>query len=359
MEPEAGSKAISPSLARRRRMQLRAGQKALNQATLLDQGAKEALVDGSSKRKRVTQDIRNDETKKARKEGKNAKAKESLNDRKFVLSKNHLASIRGVKKMSRYDPGIPMTKEELTLWRKEARRVRNRESASASRQKTRQRIEELEDEVGSLRSKYSAALRRIEELEAAACTSDSFGGSSGHCELNDSSCSQEVRLVSPPLSPRHGCDDISDEELSCSPQRENEASKINHQHINQIHRQEAVKIFPGVDGSCTSFSACPASTEQQMVPDLHESHYADWNLPIDPIYEFRNLPTSHNPSKESQIDAPAADYAPNDGQNNIDAAIMRKEDDCFEDETELRDLFLYSFQDDLEQHLCYLEGATM
>jgi hypothetical protein len=76
-------------------------------------------------------------------------------------------SIRGIKKHARYDPGVPMTKEELVAWRKEARRVRNRESAAASRKRTRDRIQELEGEVAAIKSKYSAALQRIVELEAA------------------------------------------------------------------------------------------------------------------------------------------------------------------------------------------------
>jgi len=72
---------------------------------------------------------------------------------------------RRVNKYNRYEPGVPMTKEELKNWRKEARRVRNRESAAASRLKTRGRIEELELEVDGLRTKYQAALDRIDELE--------------------------------------------------------------------------------------------------------------------------------------------------------------------------------------------------
>lgn len=81
--------------------------------------------------------------------------------------RNQRPSIRGIKKQSRYVPGVPMTKEELSAWRKEARRVRNRESAAASRKRTRDRIEELEGQVKILESKYSAALKTIVELEAA------------------------------------------------------------------------------------------------------------------------------------------------------------------------------------------------
>ncbi|GAX26498.1 hypothetical protein FisN_23Lh023 [Fistulifera solaris] len=74
-------------------------------------------------------------------------------------------SIRGYKKHARYVPEVPMTKAELSAWRKEARRVRNRESAAASRQKTRSRIEELEGQVDKLQEKYLQALQRIADLE--------------------------------------------------------------------------------------------------------------------------------------------------------------------------------------------------
>lgn len=80
--------------------------------------------------------------------------------------------ITGIKRQARYDPGVAMTRDELTEWRKEARRVRNRESAAESRQRTRARIELLEGQLGSLEAKYAAALKRIVELEAAAAVSN-------------------------------------------------------------------------------------------------------------------------------------------------------------------------------------------
>jgi len=58
-----------------------------------------------------------------------------------------------------------MTKEEASAWRKEERRKRNRESAAASRQKTRDRISELEDEVTLWKSKFDEAAQRIANLE--------------------------------------------------------------------------------------------------------------------------------------------------------------------------------------------------
>ena len=65
----------------------------------------------------------------------------------------------------RYDPEVPMDKEQLAAWRREARRVRNRESAAASRQRIRNRINELEDEVGQWKSKYSQAMERLAALQ--------------------------------------------------------------------------------------------------------------------------------------------------------------------------------------------------
>ena len=68
-------------------------------------------------------------------------------------------------KQIRYDPATPMTKEALAAWRKEARRVRNRQSAAASRQKIRNRIEELEEEVNGWKDRYEGVLERLKNLE--------------------------------------------------------------------------------------------------------------------------------------------------------------------------------------------------
>jgi hypothetical protein len=73
----------------------------------------------------------------------------------------------------RYDPDVPMNKEQLAAWRREARRVRNRESAAASRQRIRNRIQELEEEVGQWKQKYSHAIQRLEALEATIAASNS------------------------------------------------------------------------------------------------------------------------------------------------------------------------------------------
>jgi chromosome segregation ATPase len=70
----------------------------------------------------------------------------------------------------RYDPDVPMSKDQLAAWRREARRVRNRESAAASRQRIRNRISELEDEVGDWKTKYAQAMQRLESLQQAVAT---------------------------------------------------------------------------------------------------------------------------------------------------------------------------------------------
>lgn len=67
----------------------------------------------------------------------------------------------------RYEPKIPMSKDEASAWRREQRRVRNRESAAASRAKIRGRIGELENEVNEWKMKYKDSMARILDLESA------------------------------------------------------------------------------------------------------------------------------------------------------------------------------------------------
>lgn len=69
------------------------------------------------------------------------------------------------KYQNRYEPEVPMSKEEEAEWRKEARRQRNRESAANSRNKVRNLIEELENEVEDWKAKYASLMDRIAVLE--------------------------------------------------------------------------------------------------------------------------------------------------------------------------------------------------
>mmetsp|Transcript_16248 Transcript_16248/g.21804 ORF Transcript_16248/g.21804 Transcript_16248/m.21804 type:complete len:117 (+) Transcript_16248:175-525(+) len=74
----------------------------------------------------------------------------------------------GVNKHQRkYEPDIPMSKEEASSWRREQRRKRNRESAAASRQRQRDRITELEAEVEEWKAKFAAVMEKLRTLEEA------------------------------------------------------------------------------------------------------------------------------------------------------------------------------------------------
>lgn len=85
----------------------------------------------------------------------------------FEQSSISSMSARKCKKQARYDPEEPtgMTRSQVSEWRREARRVRNRESAAASRQKTSHKIDQLENEVSILQEKYSAALQFLLQVE--------------------------------------------------------------------------------------------------------------------------------------------------------------------------------------------------
>eukprot|EP00579_Thalassiosira_antarctica_P013051 CAMPEP_0201945626 /NCGR_PEP_ID=MMETSP0903-20130614/54000_1 /ASSEMBLY_ACC=CAM_ASM_000552 /TAXON_ID=420261 /ORGANISM="Thalassiosira antarctica, Strain CCMP982" /LENGTH=359 /DNA_ID=CAMNT_0048488697 /DNA_START=47 /DNA_END=1126 /DNA_ORIENTATION=- len=65
----------------------------------------------------------------------------------------------------KYDPSVPMTKEETSAWRREQRRKRNRESAAACRKRQRDRISELEDEVSGWKAKFDDALRQFKGVD--------------------------------------------------------------------------------------------------------------------------------------------------------------------------------------------------
>eukprot|EP00557_Chaetoceros_sp_GSL56_P014714 CAMPEP_0176479364 /NCGR_PEP_ID=MMETSP0200_2-20121128/1700_1 /TAXON_ID=947934 /ORGANISM="Chaetoceros sp., Strain GSL56" /LENGTH=286 /DNA_ID=CAMNT_0017875403 /DNA_START=123 /DNA_END=983 /DNA_ORIENTATION=+ len=111
------------------------------------------------------------------------------------------------KYQNHYEPDIPMTKEQAAEWRKEARRKRNRESAAASRNKVRNRIAELEQEVQDWKDKYSTLLTRIESLEQVArlttATTTTTGGFSRDAMVSPPTLFSSNRqlCVSPCLSP--------------------------------------------------------------------------------------------------------------------------------------------------------------
>ena len=122
-------------------------------------------AEARKRRKEIMQSLRaeGEETK----EGEAASAdSEALPPKKRKVSKKE--SSNNKKTQVRYDPEVPMDKDQLAAWRKEARRVRNRESAAASRQRIRDRINVLEGEVGQWKQKYAMAMERLEQLEGVA-----------------------------------------------------------------------------------------------------------------------------------------------------------------------------------------------
>lgn len=66
---------------------------------------------------------------------------------------------------NRYEPTEQMSKDEVSRWRHEARKQRNRLSAAKSRNKIKDRIKELESEVSMWKNKYELMMRRLRELE--------------------------------------------------------------------------------------------------------------------------------------------------------------------------------------------------
>lgn len=148
--------------------------------------------------------------------------------------------VRGVKIHARYDPGVPMTKDELVAWRKEARRVRNRESAAASRKRTRDRIDELEGQVSEIKSKYSAALERILQLEAVAsvhnlvvpATSTSFPQDASLVSPCPSTTSSPQLDATPSISPQDTFT-LSQEE------KQNQEATQKYQHIYEMISRNA------------------------------------------------------------------------------------------------------------------------
>jgi Basic region leucine zipper len=111
------------------------------------------------------------------------------------VTASNLSLIRGIKKQARYEPEVPMPKSELAKWRKEARRVRNRESAAASRHKTRLRIEELEAQVAQLQSQCRDWEQLVAQLQAKAAAATISTSTAVPDEASVVSC------VSPLLSP--------------------------------------------------------------------------------------------------------------------------------------------------------------
>jgi phage terminase small subunit len=147
------------ALARKHRMAMRNRQRTVSSSSAEDEtGGK------SNKRPRIALEAETEPMTVSSSDTVDASSKSTPEDILEAVKKKK-PHITGIKRQSRYDPGVEMTKEELKAWRKEARRVRNRESAAASRKKNREAIDILEAEVNAIQSKYDAALKYILSLE--------------------------------------------------------------------------------------------------------------------------------------------------------------------------------------------------
>mmetsp|Transcript_2099 Transcript_2099/g.3861 ORF Transcript_2099/g.3861 Transcript_2099/m.3861 type:complete len:369 (+) Transcript_2099:132-1238(+) len=117
----------------------------------------------------------------------------------------------------KYDPDVPMTKEEAAVWRREQRRKRNRESAALSRQRQRDRIADLEVEVAEWKTKVESVMERIKKLEEASgidsqvlvpvvALEASMADIPTELEVltsSDVTSLNPSKFVSPPVSPGH------------------------------------------------------------------------------------------------------------------------------------------------------------
>mmetsp|Transcript_34206 Transcript_34206/g.80575 ORF Transcript_34206/g.80575 Transcript_34206/m.80575 type:complete len:307 (-) Transcript_34206:745-1665(-) len=211
------------ALARKRRIAMRNKQRSVPMASISED---EISVEGCNKRKRLALDSEVKPVVVSSESVADEKTKSTPQDILESIKKKK-PHITGIKKQSRYDPGVEMTKEELKAWRKEARRVRNRESAAASRQKNRESIEKLEVKVQGMQTKYDAALRYIMSLEeqlrrSGGSPSTSFLPSAVlrqdlmEARKSSPTCGVRTQTVSPPQSPTP-CDPIP---LGIGPQDE-------------------------------------------------------------------------------------------------------------------------------------------
>jgi bZIP transcription factor len=106
------------------------------------------------------------------------------------------------KPQMKYDPEVPMTKEDAALWRREQRRKRNRESAAASRQRQRDRIDELEIELEGWKDKFDSIMDKIKQLEELSGKSVDDYMSPEQSQLFFQVMTTST-FISPPSSPGH------------------------------------------------------------------------------------------------------------------------------------------------------------
>jgi hypothetical protein len=155
--PEPALSAENPAEARKRRREILASQR--GSTSTPDSMAAESA--SACKKRKVVSDVPSSAP---------AVVSPVTPAKKPVMSKT---TGKAKKPQLKYDPDVPMTKEEAAAWRREQRRKRNRESAAASRQRQRDRIVELEAEVEEWKTKFDEVMNRIRQLEEAAASGSS------------------------------------------------------------------------------------------------------------------------------------------------------------------------------------------
>jgi len=164
----------------------------------------------------------------------------------------------------RYEPDVPMTKEEAAIWRREQRRKRNRESAAASRQRQRDRITELEEEVEGWKTKFDVAMQRLaqlEQLHRMKATSVSPDIVSSNCSTStDLAASNAISpCPSPELSSFPNPTEMEFPDLSTSMKKE----EVLNLHLKEKIFRPAVKIT----GATKTSSLLPLSDSDDLIPD--------------------------------------------------------------------------------------------
>ena len=144
--PQLNDPNDSPALARKRRREILLSQRA---------GAPDLSlpvtneITSSQKRRKISHEVSEESDSSDSKPRKRVAKKKADNK----------------KPQMKYDPDVPMSKEEAAVWRREQRRKRNRESAAASRQRQRDRIAELEVVLDEWKDKFDGIMERIQKLE--------------------------------------------------------------------------------------------------------------------------------------------------------------------------------------------------
>ena len=162
----------------------------------------------------------------------------------------------------KYDPDVPMTKEQTRAWRRDQRRRRNRESAAACRKRQRDAIFVLEAEVAVWKAKFDNALSKIQERD-------------GECAAAELQAQIESRFVMPTTTHHR---QMRERSSSCATPPPNEAHVPDEiyssmgMHNNMVHPSNV--ISPYEQPQFISYHASTTSTT------YHHQHHHELHFPV-------------------------------------------------------------------------------